>query len=1315
MSINIIMKEASQVKTQKMTVILRIVFLILITAAVPAFADTITANDDCTVRGSTNYNNSPPEFGLLVKNSDDISWVEFDFGSETVSQATLTLYQHDGGVTSPWTIVVKGAEYNFNETTFTGTDTSSWATVGSIPSVQSIEYKNLDITSFYNNNLGNTVTLQLGRSSQPAGNGPIFEDKEGTRTGNGATYGPKITYTVDDPPPPPSDIPGVFNTGVDASGDALGDEVLDPHWTLTTSADPTYNGPETYTVKSDEFPIPPWIANTSNSKWICPRQDETVVEDGAYVYQLQFDLTGYEPDSANMTGQYSVDDGLTDVKINGVSTGISGTMFDTWHSFSISSGFATGINTLEFFVNNGGTSATPSGLRVELTVTANAITAKASNPNPTNTANDVAIDTDLSWTAGIGATSHDVYFGTNQAAVIAAGRLLADINGDGPISYLDIAVINEQWLTSPGSLDPSADVDGDGDVDLTDYAIFAYDWLEPADAAFKGNQPLANTTYFLPTLSEDITYYWRIDEVNNVDSNSPYTGDIWSFSTSLAPLEISNLNPSAYNIVYDALNTGQLLYVDRTVGYASVPATYQGMTFIQTANDDKQSSGSSFVSFDINYDCTIYVAHDDRLSTKPSWLTTNFTDTGDDLVDDSGESVHLSLYEKVFSAGTVTLGGNEGGGQPDCSMYTVVIEGPNGPGGEDPPDGSITFPGATWESKTPSELGLDSTKLDQFAANIGGQGIIVRQGYVVKTWGDTANKSDWASAAKPVISTMLFFAVDEALLSSVNELIEDHGWDLIAKDETMTFYHLANMTSGYHRGEAPGGAWAYNDYAINLYAKTLFDNVYGTTANTTATNASRLGALTFQDGSIFSSRGGYGIETSVRDFARIGWLWCNYGNWDGTQLLPRSYFDDYMQAHVSSGTPRTSTGGTDYLGVGTYGGGDDQTADGPGVYGFNWWCNPSQSNWPDAPADTVQGNGHWGAEVVTVIPSLSLVVAYKGGATRGHSTGSSSSDMNQDLKLLADGCPPYSPGAPSGTIIVDPTDSSRMVYSDTYENGRLKPVCFAGPGDPEDFFYNDTANNLSLLTSRGARCTYITAVLQDFGGGNPGTGTALDTKLTEWEGYITTLENAGVITVFFFFDDTQGLTGNWQELVDKCVAKFKHHELLIWSVAEEYGEALSTSQVSQVAARIKSQDDNNHVVGVHQNNGNSFDFLGDSNLDMFLMQLNYTTPGDLHNQVKNSNANGTKILNMAEASDHAKQTRTAVRQWNWASIMGGASAVQVLWMGRNSDPADWNHVDKYNDCARLMDFMESTNLNPTTCRDDLARGNTDYVLADPRC
>ncbi|MGA2093762.1 MAG: hypothetical protein ABSH16_10205, partial [Sedimentisphaerales bacterium] len=38
----------------------------------------------------------------------------------------------------------------------------------------------------------------------------------------------------------------------------------------------------------------------------------------------------------------------------------------------------------------------------------------ASNPNPANAATDISLTQDLSWTAGNGATSHDVYFGTSN-------------------------------------------------------------------------------------------------------------------------------------------------------------------------------------------------------------------------------------------------------------------------------------------------------------------------------------------------------------------------------------------------------------------------------------------------------------------------------------------------------------------------------------------------------------------------------------------------------------------------------------------------------------------------------------------------------------------------------------------------------------------------------------------------------------------------------------------------------------------------------------------------------------------------------------
>lgn len=44
---------------------------------------------------------------------------------------------------------------------------------------------------------------------------------------------------------------------------------------------------------------------------------------------------------------------------------------------------------------------------------------------------------------------------------------------------------------------------------------------------FKGNQ--AETTYALDRLEFGQTYFWRIDEVNDTDPNSPWKGEVWSF------------------------------------------------------------------------------------------------------------------------------------------------------------------------------------------------------------------------------------------------------------------------------------------------------------------------------------------------------------------------------------------------------------------------------------------------------------------------------------------------------------------------------------------------------------------------------------------------------------------------------------------------------------------------------------------------------------------------------------------------------------------------------------------------------------------
>ena len=136
-------------------------------------------------------------------------------------------------------------------------------------------------------------------------------------------------------------------------------------------------------------------------------------------------------------------------------------------------------------------------------------------------------------------------------------------------------------------------------------------------------------------------------------------------------LVISNLTVAsgkAYQIVIDGLQKGARAYIDRKYKYSTVPALLQGSTYIKTANSDKKSKAASFLTFEVTHDVTVYVAHDDRITTKPSWLL-SFTDTGDNLVT---TDTTLSLFASNYLAGTVTLGSNEGGRR---SMYTVVIVG----------------------------------------------------------------------------------------------------------------------------------------------------------------------------------------------------------------------------------------------------------------------------------------------------------------------------------------------------------------------------------------------------------------------------------------------------------------------------------------------------------------------------------------------------------------------------------------------------------------------------------------------------------------
>jgi len=99
---------------------------------------------------------------------------------------------------------------------------------------------------------------------------------------------------------------------------------------------------------------------------------------------------------------------------------------------------------------------------------------KASSPTPRSGSVDVRQTSILSWGPGDDAASHEVYFGTDQEAVRNATQ---------------------------------------------------------ASPEYKGTKALGDESYDPGSLAWATTYYWRVDEINPANPDSPWVGNVWSFTT----------------------------------------------------------------------------------------------------------------------------------------------------------------------------------------------------------------------------------------------------------------------------------------------------------------------------------------------------------------------------------------------------------------------------------------------------------------------------------------------------------------------------------------------------------------------------------------------------------------------------------------------------------------------------------------------------------------------------------------------------------------------------------------------------------------
>jgi CubicO group peptidase (beta-lactamase class C family) len=652
------------------------------------------------------------------------------------------------------------------------------------------------------------------------------------------------------------------------------------------------------------------------------------------------------------------------------------------------------------------------------------------------------------------------------------------------------------------------------------------------------------------------------------------------------------------------------------------------------------------------------------------------------------------------------------------------------------------YPGGDWEIKAPGQVGLNAQKLKDLSDYAGGFGCVVRYGYMVYSWGDASRRKDVASAAKPLYSHFLFKALEDGRIFSLDERVNklqpqlNHiNKALHYKDQGIKWRDLANQTSCYGLAEAPGTAYAYNDWQMALFWDTLFKNVYGASYETVDADLFHPGLtdiIQCQDNPTFLA---FGVKDrpgrlaiSPRDFARFGLLYLRKGRWKDKQLLSPEYTTMAVTSPLPNSIPRAGNVAAEMIpdqrSIGSRRIPDNQ-CDHVGSYSWLWWTNgvSRQGNlhWPDVPVDTYGCFGHGGLRAMVVIPSLELIISW-------NDTKISGSEMeNHALKLLKDSVTVTK--QMKGQIIVD------VEHPQWLRRKGGGPFFMCGPGDPEDFLYRgvlkldgtrdgDQAELIEKMKDTGANCIYLMAVRSHGGDGDRTHNPFIDNDprkgvnskvLAQWEKWFTKMDNNGIVIYFFFYDDSTQLwnTGNVvgpdeNDFIRTIVNRFEHHKNLIWCIAEEYQEALSVKRAKKFAAGIRSCDDFDHVIAIHKLTGLDFsEFADEPDIDQFAIQYNVSTEDALHDGMVSAfnKAEGRYSLNMSEAAEYG--TGQVARKKSWACAMGGA---YVMILGMDIVSTSMSDLE---DCGRLVRFFESTNFNEMSPHDELRFAETKYVLARP--
>lgn len=336
-----------------------------------------------------------------------------------------------------------------------------------------------------------------------------------------------------------------------------------------------------------------------------------------------------------------------------------------------------------------------------------------------------------------------------------------------------------------------------------------------------------------------------------------------------------------------------------------------------------------------------------------------------------------------------------------------------------------------WESKPPSYYGYDQSKINDainfviqnqnsgnkdlrieilkgFASEpnhsilgptkkrVDSNGLILKDGYVIASWGDVKEVDMTFSVTKSYLSALSGIAIDKNLIFSEKDFVSKYVWDKTFDGEfnsKITWEHLLNQSSDWKGNlwgindwedrpdisksidewrsqiqKEPGTSYKYNDVRVNVLAYSLL-HVFREPLPQVLKNyiMDPIGASNSWrwygydnswvniDGIMVQSvsgggHNGGGIFINSEDHARFGLLYLNKGIWNGKRILS----EDWISKSIIPSKTNSE-------------------------YGYMWWLNSedgedyAKSDWKDVPTNVYYGAG-FGGNYIVVIPDEKIVI-----------------------------------------------------------------------------------------------------------------------------------------------------------------------------------------------------------------------------------------------------------------------------------------------------------------------------------------------------